>query len=269
MPVTTGSPMNPRIPMPHEMSEIVCGERRHGQRADEEERHHRGGAHEPLELQPLVAARAAEAHHERRDPHRHDERARDVEGVVDVFRQDSERVVEVPRLLAEIAVDEHLRYGRAGERDAREPDDRAPARSRRTARGEQQRQEQHDPEQRDLSEPGREPGGHLVAGERRLTVLEAVIGVQRGRNLHGPDQPEPEQDPANGVARLPARDEGPDDRERERGREEDVRRPDRIRDRRRRRRSERRGEDAQRQPGARQRGERPDGADSPATRHGA
>ena len=49
-------------------------------------------------------------------------------------------------------------------------------------------------------------------------MLEAVIGVQRGRNLHGPDQPEPEQDPADGVARLPARDEGSDDRERERGR---------------------------------------------------
>ena len=100
-------------------------------------------------------------------------------------------------------------------------------------------------------------------------MLEAVIGVQRGRNLHGPDQPEPEQDPADGVARLPARDEGPDDGERERGREEDVRRPERIGDGRRRRRPERRGEDAQRQPGARQRGEGPDGTDSPATRHGA
>ena len=56
MPVTTGSPMNPRMPMPHEMSESVSENGDTASAPDEEERHHRGDAHEPLELQPLVAA---------------------------------------------------------------------------------------------------------------------------------------------------------------------------------------------------------------------
>ena len=145
-------------------------ERSDGQGSDEEERHHSRGADEPLELQSLVAARAPEAHDQCGERQRQDERASDIEDVVDPDRQDAERIADDPRLGAELGVHQHAPDRGPGQDDGREPEHRSPSPSQWTPGREELRQEQHDREQDRLAEPVRQPRGHLVAGQRTLVV---------------------------------------------------------------------------------------------------
>ena len=270
MPVTTGSAMNPTMPVAQKTSESVRRERRHGQRSDEEEGHHGCGADEPLELQPLVAAGAPEAHHERRERERHDERARDVEGVVDDRREHAERVVHEPRRRAEVGVDQHPPDCGARQDDGREPDDRAPARgsaggpSGTAAAGTARpRTATVCPSQSDSQ------AATSVAGQRALVVRVVVIGVQRGRDLHRAHDAESEQDPADRVARLPCGDQGADDRECGRGGEEHEGRPERLGHRRWRWATRRRPRRCRaRSPAPDSAAKAQTATDAPATRHG-
>ena len=182
---------------------------RHGQRREQQDAHVR----EPLELLALDPVRGSQSHDQAGDP---DQRRKPVEDHAhrrdaghDVTGRAGQRVrvlMGARRLRLQHAVAERAAHDPEREEACREPGPGAPARRGQVPVGVQQRDPDGDEPDPDVGDPVVEPH----RDDRRIVRGRRVADQDRGE---GAEQDDRLEDPADRVARLPARHERADDRE--------------------------------------------------------